>query len=328
MRLFLWLGATTFGGPAAHVARMHREFVERRQWLSSQEFLDLLAATNLIPGPNSTEMAMHIGYRRAGFVGLVIAGISFIAPAALIVGVLAAVYVAYGSVPGLATALYILKPIIIVIIIKAMFDLGRAVLQSGGLVAMAVLAVLAGVAGVNELVVIFGLGLLALTLSRIFKRGSVAGFGTLDLFLYFLKVGSALYGSGYVLFALLQTELVDNLGWITETQLLDSLAVGQFTPGPLFTTATFIGYLLFGFTGAAVATLGIFLPGFVFVAATQPLVRRIHDLAWAKSFVGGINAASIGLILVVVLRLGNAAIVDLTTAVIAIMAGIILMPSR
>jgi chromate transporter len=273
-------------------------------------------------------MAMHIGYRRAGFAGLIIAGISFIAPAALMVGLLAAIYVAYGSVPGFATALYMIKPIIIVIIIKAMFDLGRAVLQSGGLVAMAGLAVFAGLAGVNELVVIFVVGLLALARSQIFKNTSVAGFGTLDLFLYFLKVGSALYGSGYVLLALLQTELVDNLGWITEKQLLDSVAVGQFTPGPLFTTATFIGYLLFGFSGAAVATFGIFLPGFIFVAATQPLVRRIHNLAWAKPFVGGINAASIGLILVVVLRLGGAAIVDLPTAGIAIMVAIILMPSR
>lgn len=337
--LFLRLGFTAFGGPAAHIAMLRHEVVVRRQWLSDQEFLDLLGATNLIPGPNSTEMAIHIGARRAGWPGLIVAGACFILPAAFIVLALAWAYVEFGATPQAGAILYGIKPIIIGVVVQALWGLGRSAIKSAllGAVGLAVLGLY--LLGVNELALLFGGGILMLAL-HLARRGGLrvpfivialpaagtpglAGALTAtpvslaQLFLVFLKIGATLYGSGYVLLAFLRGDLVERLGWLTDRQLLDAVAVGQFTPGPLFTTATFVGYLVAGFPGAALATLGIFLPSFVFVAATHPLVPRLRSSSWAVGFLDGVNVAAVGLMAAVTLQLGRAAIVDPLTAALA-----------
>jgi chromate transporter len=351
--VFLRLGTTAFGGPAAHIAMMEDEVVARRAWLSRDEFVDLLGATNLIPGPNSTELAIHIGYRRAGFAGLIVAGVCFILPAAVIVGVMAWVYVRFGKLPQVEGLLYGVKPVIIAIVVQAMWRLGRTVLTTRLLVAAAVVAVALGFAAVNELVILFGSGaavailralgrmrrpnasLLMLmpaavgasTTSATVAAGTVS-FGLLPLFLFFLKVGSVLFGSGYVLVAFLRADLVERWHWLTESQLLDAVAVGQVTPGPVFTTATFIGYVLDGPRGALVATLGIFLPAFFFVAISGPLIPRIRRSVVAGDLLDGVNVGSLALMAVVTVQLSTAAIVDATTVVLAVIAAVLLLCYR
>jgi chromate transporter len=345
--LFLRLGATSFGGPAAHIALMEHEVVRRRGWLTHGQFLDLLGATNLIPGPNSTEMAIHIGWVRARWAGLVVAGVCSIAPAAAIVLALAWAYVRFGSRAEAAGLLYGVKPVIIAVVVQALGRLGRHALKSRTLVAIAALAAALNALGVEELAVLCGAGLVAVVLRRVRPRGRTgrsslgswatppiavaaqAGamavpFGLLPLFLFFLKVGSILFGSGYVLLAFLRADLVERWGWLTEAQLLDAIAVGQVTPGPLFTTATFIGYVLAGLPGAALATLGIFLPAFVFVALSGPLVPRIRRSATAGAFLDGVNAASLALMAVVSWHLGRAALVDPLTVSLALGGGVVL----
>jgi chromate transporter len=280
--LFLRLGATSFGGPAAHIALMEREVVLRRGWLTHEQFLDLLGATNLIPGPNSTEMAIHIGWSRARWAGLLAAGACFIAPSALITLVFAWVYVRYGTRPEASGMLYGIKPVVIAIVVQALGRLGRSALKSRVSIATAAIAVILSALGVNELVVLFGAGfviatfqflresrrrgtalLVLFSVPSVTPVGAVAAatpFGLLPLFLFFLKVGAVLYGSGYVLLAFLRSDLVERWGWLTDRQLLDAIAIGQVTPGPVFTTATFIGYVLGRLPGAGLATLGIF-PG-------------------------------------------------------------------
>ncbi len=281
LRLATRLGFTAFGGPAAHIAMLHDEVVTRRGWIDEQHFLDMVGATNLVPGPNSTEMVIHMGYHRAGWRGLIAAGVGFILPAALLVGILAWAYVTYGSTPQGLSLLYGIKPVIIAIVLQALYKLGKTAIK-GPLLAVAGAAALAlYLLGVNELVILFGLGLLV-ALMQFARRGGefslkgvlpFAGLGGLplvvsqlvpvslgQLFLVFLKVGALLYGSGYVLLAFLRNDLVLRLGWLTDQQLLDAVAIGQFTPGPVFTTATFVGYVSGGFTGAVLATLGIFIP--------------------------------------------------------------------
>jgi chromate transporter len=349
--LFLRLGATSFGGPAAHIALMEHEVVRRRGWLTQAEFLDLLGATNLIPGPNSTEMAIHVGWHRARWAGLLTAGACFIAPAALIVLAFAWAYVRFGHRPEAAGLLYGVKPVIIAVVVQALWRLGRHVLKSGPLVVVAALSVAFVALGVNELVVLFGAGLLVACLRRASLLGRGGGgptggiaaavplalaqvvvpavaavpFGLLPLFLFFLKVGSVLFGSGYVLLAFLRADLVQRWGWLTEAQLLDAVAVGQFTPGPVFTTATFVGYVLGGLPGAGLATLGIFLPAFALVAASGPLVPRIRRSPAAGAFLDGVNAASLALMAVVTWRLGRAALVDGPTVGLALLAGLLLV---
>ncbi|HQY95072.1 chromate efflux transporter [Caldilinea sp.] len=285
-KLFTRLGFTAFGGPAAHIAMMHDEVVVRRQWLDEQHFLDMIGAVNLVPGPNSTEMALHIGSVRAGWRGLIVAGAGFILPAVLIVLALAWAYVEYGATPQASALLYGIKPVIIAIVLQALIRLGQKAVH-GPLLATAGIAVFAlYLLGVNELVLLFGIGALVavVTMARRGLAGQAAllpllSLGALtaaveqaaaisltQLFLVFLKIGALLYGSGYVLLAFLRNDLVVNLGWLTDQQLLDAVAIGQFTPGPVFTTATFVGYLVAGLPGAIVATLGIFLPAFCFVA--------------------------------------------------------------
>lgn len=344
--LFLKLGTIGFGGPAAHIAMMEDEIVRRRRWMTRDDFLDLLGATNLIPGPNSTEMAIHIGHRQGGWSGLIVSGVSFILPAAIIVLVFAWIYVRYGSLPQIAGVLYGVKPVIIAIVLQALWSLGRTAIKNVFLAVVGLVGVVLAFMGVHELMILLGggviVGLRKLTLPQIksakrslvfaspmlfFLQSTAATtttFALLPLFLFFLKVGAVLYGSGYVLLAFLRADLVERWHWLTESQLLDAIAVGQVTPGPVFTTATFIGYVLGGLSGATVATAGIFIPAFLFVAASGPLVPRIRRSPAAGAFLDGVNAASLALMFVVTYQLGRAAVFDLPTIVLALVSGVAL----
>ncbi len=344
--LFLRLGVTAFGGPAAHIAMMEDEVVRRRGWLSRDEFLDLLGATNLIPGPNSTEMAIHIGHRRAGWPGLLVAGSCFILPAALIVAAIAWAYVRFGKLPQAEALLYGVKPVIIAVVMQALWGLSRSALKTRLLWVVATAAVVANVLGLNELLVLLAAGgvLVAFTGIRPGKPQVVAlpafGVGTLaatgaataatafslgKLFLFFVKTGAVLYGSGYVLLAFIRADLVENWGWLSEQQLLDAVAIGQVTPGPVFTTATFIGYVLGGASGATLATVGIFLPAFFFVAVSGPLVPRLRRSRTAGAFLDGVNAASLALMAVVTWELGRAALIDGWTVALAALSAVLLL---
>ena len=347
---FLRLGLTAFGGPAAHIAMMEHEVVRRRAWLSREEFLDLLGAANLIPGPSSTELAIFIGYRRAGWVGLLLGGACFILPAALIVGGCAWAYVRFGALPQVASLLYGVKPVVIAIVLQALLGLGRSAVKSWALGAIAFGAVVASFAGVDALVVLAAGGTLAMIAKVVPERGklrgvavpalstlgkaatpaaaAVASASLLGLFMVFLKVGAVLFGSGYVLLAFLRADLVDHRHWLTESQLLDAVAVGQVTPGPVFTTATFIGYVLHGTTGALVATLGIFLPSFILVAVSGPLVRRLRSSRTAGAFLDGVNVASLALMATVTWHLGRSALTDLLTVAIAGSSALLLLKFR
>jgi chromate transporter len=333
---FLRLGVTAFGGPAVHIAIMRNEVVERRKWISEQEFLDLLGAANLIPGPTSTEMAIFLGFRRVGWLGLVLGGTCFILPAVLIVLGLAWAYVRFGSTPLVTGIFYGILPVVIAIVIEALWGLGKKAVKNwliGGIgLAVLVLYFL----GINILVLLLAAGLLVMLaenfsrLKRLHTTGvlfPLAGLSLLTasfpfnlpaLFLTFLKIGATLYGSGYVLLAYLRADFVQRLGWLTDRQLIDAIAIGQVTPGPLFTTATFIGFLLGGIPGALLATLGIFLPSFIFVAAGSLVINRIRNSPWTASFLDGVNVASLGLMLGVTIQLGSSAILDPLTVIIAI----------
>jgi chromate transporter len=347
---FLRLGLTAFGGPAAHIAMMEQEVVRRRAWLTREEFLDLLGAVNLIPGPSSTELAIFIGYRRAGWAGLLLGGACFILPAALIVLGCAWAYVRFGTLPQIASLLYGVKPVVIAIVLQALLGLGRSAVKSLVLGAIAFGAVVASFAGVDALAVLVAGGTLAMIAKAVPERGglrgvavpvlstlgsaatpaaaAVASVSLLGLFAVFLKVGTVLFGSGYVLLAFLRADLVDHRHWLTESQLLDAVAVGQVTPGPVFTTATFIGYVLHGTTGALLATLGIFLPSFVLVAISGPLVPRLRRSRTAGAFLDGVNVASLALIATVVWHLGRSALTDLLTVVIAGSSALLLLKFR
>jgi chromate transporter len=342
--LFLRLGTTAFGGPAAHIAMLEDEVVRRRRWLTPERFLDLLGATNLIPGPNSTEMAIHVGRDRAGLPGVVVAGVAFILPAALITLLIAWAYVSFGTRPQAGAFLYGAKPAIIAVVLQALWRLGRTALRSPSLVFAALLAGAACALGVHEIAVLLGAGLLLAAAEAVKERlsgknltaalaawGAPLGLGgagggvvataatcTLGgLFLFFLKVGAVLFGSGYVLLAFLRADLVERWHWLTNEQLLDAIAVGQVTPGPVFTTATFIGYVLGGVPGAAVATVGIFLPAFVFVALTGPILPHLRRSTVAAAFLDGVNAAALALLALVTWALAGSAVVDWPTALLA-----------
>jgi chromate transporter len=344
--LFLWLGATAFGGPAAHIALMEEAVVRRRRWFSRQELLDMVAASQLIPGPTSTELALHIGQRRAGAPGLLVAGASFILPAALITLALGWVYVRFGRLPAAEAVLAGIKPVMIAVVAEALFNLGGAALRTPGLAVIGAAALAAAAAGVHEILVLAACGLV-IAATRIGRpappaaallagpgpdpamgAAAAAGTGTAALasspalFAVFLKIGSLLFGSGYVLLAFLRAELVVRLGWLGERQLLDAVSIGQLTPGPLFTTATFIGYLLGGLSGAGAATAGIFLPGFVLVALSGPLIPRLRRSAIAGGFLDGVNAASLALMALVGLQLARSALVDRFAAGLAIAAAL------
>jgi chromate transporter len=347
-RVFLLLGATAFGGPAAHIAMMEEELVRRRAWLSRDELMDLLGAANLIPGPNSTELAIHIGHRRAGWPGLFVAGLSFILPAFVIVTFIGWLYVRFGALPQASALMAGIKPVIIAVVGQALWVLTRSAVKSVWLGVLGVAAIVASALGVHELVVLFGGGALALTSRWIQTRKSrsasvllplwglklgssgapAAAFGLVPLFVIFVKIGAVLFGGGYVLLAFLRADLVERLHWLTNGQLLDAVAVGQMTPGPLFTTATFVGYILGGPVAGLVATIGIFLPAFFFVAVSAPLVPRLRRSALAGAFLDGVNVASLALMAVVTWILGRSAIVSWWSAAIAMVSAVLLVRFR
>jgi chromate transporter len=347
--LFLRLGATAFGGPAAHIAMMEEEVVRRRGWMSREKFLDLLAATNLIPGPNSTEMAIHVGLL-AGWRGLLLAGACFILPAAALVTILAWAYQRFGMLPAVEGFLYGVKPVVVVIVAQALIGFAGTSMKSMPLVAIAVASAALCWWEIHELAILAGAGVAAALAHGVLHprraatpislaaplllpalplaSAAATPVGLLPLFLFFLKVGSILFGSGYVLLAFLRADLVERWGWLTEQQLLDAIFVGQVTPGPVFTTATFIGYLLEGLPGALVATVGIFLPAFVFVALSGPLVPRLRQAPSAGAFLDGVIAASLALMAVVTWKLAQASLGDAFTAAVAVTSAVLLAATR
>ena len=342
--MFLRLGLTAFGGPAAHIAMMEDEVVVRRRWLTRERFLDLLALANLLPGPSSSELAIYLGYECAGWAGLLVAGACFIVPAGLLVAALAWTYARFGSLPQTAGMLYAIRPVVVAIVFQALWRLGRVAIRDASALVVAVAAAAASIAGLMPVGVLLLSGI-ALTVARRVRTGSHAALATLlpivsaagaagspvtlaTLFLVFLKIGALVFGSGYVLLAFLHADLVERLGWLTERQLLDAVAVGQITPGPVFTTATFIGYLLGGWTGAVVATVGIFLPAFLLVAASGPFVTRLRQFPLMATILDGVTVGCLALMAVVTWQLGGAAIVDGTTAGLAVTSAALLLGSR
>lgn len=348
--IFLKLGTIAFGGPAAHIAMMEAEFVQRRQWLSEAEFLDRLGMANLIPGPSSTEVAILIGYSKRGWAGLIVAGCCFIIPAAILVTLLAAVYVRFGSLPQVEGILYGIKPAVIAIILQALWSLARTAVKTKLLAAIGVTVVVLSGVGIAPLVVLVIAGTASGAAAWFQRQGRVAltalspcgrfavliGTATavsvpvslIRLFLSFLKIGSVVFGSGYVLLAFLKTEFISHLHWLTEKQLIDAVAVGQFTPGPVFTTATFIGYLVAGIRGAVIATIGIFVPGFAFVALSGRIIPLIRRSACAAAVLDGVVVGSLALMAVVAWQLGRTAIVDWRTIMILIASAILLLRFR
>ncbi|MCZ2096514.1 MAG: chromate efflux transporter [Anaerolineae bacterium] len=346
---FLRIGLTAFGGPAAHIAIMRHELVERRKWVSEAHFLDLLGATNLIPGPNSSEMTMHLGFVRAGWRGLLAGGVAFLLPAMLIVLGIAWAYVEYGATPAAGWLLYGIKPVIIPLIALALWSLGRAAVKGPVTVAVGIGALALDLLGVNFVAVLLGGGAavmlldnarrlrhrpgatLALPLPMLggglggLAASSATGFSLWGMALIFLKIGALLYGSGYVLFAYMQADLVQANGWLTEQQLLDAIAIGQFTPGPLSASATFVGYILGGVPGALLATAALYAPAFLVVALSNPLIPRIRNSRWASGFLDGVNVAALALMIAVTWELGQAALVDPFTLVTGAIAAVVLV---
>jgi chromate transporter len=351
-RLFLRLGTTAFGGPAAHIALMRHEVVVEREWIDDREYGQLIGLANLVPGPNSTEVAMHVGRVRAGWRGLLVAGLCFILPAFLMMLGLAWFYVHYGTRPRFESALAGVSAVVVVLVVQAILQLSRSSLRSVITVAVAAVALVAAIVGVHELAILLGAGLATYLVWRLRDRGASPGPSALlvvlgsaihevgpvvatagpvmlaPLFLVFLEIGAVLYGSGYVLYAFLESQLVHHRHWITERQLVDAIAMGQLTPGPVFTTATFIGYLVRGVPGAIVATIGIFLPAFVFVGATDVVVRRLRDSAAFHAFLSGVVAASIALMVWVAATLADHTYVDVGTIAIGTAAATLLMLRR
>lgn len=331
-QLFFKLGSTAFGGPAAHVAMMEEEVVQKRKWISHQHFLNLMGATNLIPGPNSTEMTMHCGHERAGWKGLVVAGVCFVLPAVLITMLFAWLYQAYGQLPEVAPFIYGIKPAVIAVILNAVYRLGKKALKTVQLGILGVLTLVVTLLGVHEILALLGCGLLsvmlhfvknsrnkAYTLSPLLLIQVAPSMDALKVFWTFLKVGALLYGGGYVLFAFLEAELVET-GLLSTQQLMDAVAVGQFTPGPVLSTATFIGWQLGGFWGALAATIGIFLPSFVFVALLNPIVPKMRKSKPIAAFLDAVNIAAVAVIIGVCIGMGKETLTDWRTISIALLS--------
>ncbi|RBN50718.1 chromate efflux transporter [Flavobacterium psychrolimnae] len=336
-KVFLKLGFTAFGGPAAHIAMMQQEVVSKRKWLTEQHFLDLIGATNLIPGPNSTEMAIHIGHERGGWKGLIVAGLCFILPAVFITGFFAWGYKQYGQLPEIQPFIYGIKPAIIAVILAAVYPLAKKSLKSITLAVIGIVVLLLSLLDFNEIYLMFGAGFFALlwyivrnerlksttvflplTLMQV-STTTVLTATNMNLFWIFLKIGALLYGSGYVLFAFLDAELVAT-GLLTRQQLIDAIAVGQFTPGPVFSSVTFIGYQINGLSGAVVSTIAIFLPSFVFVALLNPLVKKMRDSKPFSAFLDAVNVASVAIIISVCYAMGKDTVTDWRTILIAIIS--------
>lgn len=339
--LFLKLGIIGFGGPAAHIAMMQNEVVVKRKWMDEQHFLDLLGAVNLIPGPNSTEMAIHIGYDKGGWKGLLAAGLCFIFPAVLITGIFAFLYHQYGQLPEVQPFIYGIKPAIIAVIIGAVYPLAKKSIKSAFLALVGMAVLLGSLSGISEIYLMFGAGLLAIVVFSFQRRNNgntLQGFvpflffkvaqseffseKNIKLFWIFLKIGSILYGSGYVLFAFLDTELVAK-GLITRQQLMDAIAVRQFTPGPVFSSVTFIGYQINGLSGAILSTIAIFLPSFIFVALLNPLMKRIRRYKSLSAFLDAVNVASVAIIVAVCFTMGKETVTDWRTIIIALISAFI-----
>ena len=357
--LFLKLGVIGFGGPAAHIAMMEEEVVVRRGWMDRAHFLDLIGATNLIPGPNSTEMTMHVGYQQARWPGLITAGICFILPATLMTGFLGWLYVRFGSLPKVAPFLVGIKPAVLAVILGALWRLGKTALKHWTLIPVGLSVAVALFLGLGEVYCLLGGGLLGMLWLVAYNRRAVppvasafplliagtggfkkialwgglaltagAGISLWKLGLFFLKIGAILYGSGYVLVAFLEGGLVQDYGWLTQQQLLDAIAIGQFTPGPVLTTATFIGYVLAGVPGAVVATLGIFLPSFFFVAVLNPIVPRLRRSPWTAAFLDAVNVSAVALMLVVTLKLGSATLTGWVPVLLFLISAILVLRYR
>jgi len=333
IRLFLKLGFIAFGGPAAHIAMMQQEVIQKRKWMSEQEFLDLMGATNLIPGPNSTEMIMHCGYHRAGYAGLYLGGLAFILPAVLLTGLLAVFYVSLSHLSALEPILLGIKAAVLIVILGALYKLGKKALKNIALMALGVIAIVAYFLGLHEVLTILGCGILylmfksgknhSLALPFLFAPlfGKVVTSG--GLFWIFFKTGAILFGSGYVLLAYLDADLVQRLGWLTRSQLIEAIAIGQFTPGPVLSTSTFIGYLLQGWKGAILATLGIFLPSFLFVTLISPHVQKIRKFKRASVLLDGVNVGALALMAVVTFQMGVEVLTTWQPIAIAAFSGIL-----
>ncbi|MFD1550793.1 chromate transporter [Putridiphycobacter roseus] len=339
-QVFFKLGLFAFGGPAAHIAMMEAEVVEKRKWMSKQHFLDLVGATNLIPGPNSTEMTMHCGHERAGFWGLFVAGLSFIIPAISLTGLLAYFYVTYGELPNVAPFIFGIKPVVLAIIAMAIYKLGKKALKTNFLIALGSLVLVISFLGVNEIYLLLGAGLVGAFIlygSKQYQKNELKSFtpflflqggigatslislSTIKIFWIFLKVGAVLYGSGYVLFAYLDAELVEK-GFLSQQQLLDAIAIGQFTPGPVLSTATFIGYQLNGIYGALMASVGIFLPSFLFVLVLNPLVPKMRKSVFLSSFLDAVNVAAVAIMAAVIFEMGQQTLVDWKSIVLCVLS--------
>ena len=337
---FLRLGFVAYGGPAAHVAMMEEQFVGRRGWLTRERFLDLVGAVNLLPGPSSTELAIYLGEIRSGLAGLIVAGACFILPAAFLVSALAWVYLKFGAVPQVTGLLFGIKPVVVALVVQAAWNLGKTALRSAALAALALVVVLLAVMGVPAVSLLIGAGLLWM----VFREGkrlagnraalgawiglgsSNAGgaLGLLPIFVYFLKIGAVLVGSGYVLLPVLRADLVVKLHWLSDSQLLDAVAVSQATPGPFFTVATFIGYVLAGWKGAAVATIGMFLPAFVYVGATSGFLPKLRKSPLAGAFLDGVNAAAVALMAFVGWQFGRATLVNVPAIILAVLSAVLI----
>ncbi len=333
-REFLRLGFVAYGGPAAHIAMMEERFVRQRGWVTRERFVDLVGAVNLLPGPSSTELAIYLGEIRGGVPGLITAGACFILPAAVLVVALAWVYVRFGAVPQVAGLLFGIKPVVVALIAQAIWNLGRTALKNAALTMLAICVVAMAAWGIQALVLLIGAGIVwmivraARSLAK--TRAAVVGMmgtgaagaggaiGAVPVFLYFLKIGAVLFGSGYVLLAVLRADLVAKLHWLSDAQLLDAIAVSQATPGPFFTVATFIGYILAGWRGAALATLGMFLPAFVYVGVTARFLPNLRKSPVASSFLDGVNAAAVALMAFVGWQFARASLVNVPAVVLAI----------
>ncbi len=342
-QVFLKLGFTAFGGPAAHIAMMQQEVVTKRQWMSEQHFLDLIGATNLIPGPNSTEMAIHVGQDRARWKGLLIAGLCFILPAVSITLFFAWLYQQYGQLPEVQPFIYGIKPAIIAVILAAIYPLAKKSLKNLQLWAIGFSVLLLSLYGINEVFLLFGAGILAMAIHFINQQrtaglfipitllqisdSEVVSAKNLNLFLVFLKIGAILYGSGYVLFAFLDAELVAT-GLLSRQQLIDAIAVGQFTPGPVFSSVTFIGYQINGLSGALISTLAIFMPSFIFVALLHPLMKKMRSSKLLSVFLDAVNVASVAIIITVCYEMAKDSIADWRTVVIGIISSLIVFKFR
>ena len=342
--VFLKLGFITFGGPAAHIALFEDEVISKRKWMTHQHFIDLIGATNLIPGPNSTEMAIHCGYHRAGIPGLIIAGLCFTFPAVLITGIFAYIYVEYGSLPEVKPFLYGIKPAVIIIILNAVYKLGSKTIKGFKLIAIAVSIVIINFLGVNEIFSILAGGIFgALFIYLSEKKSQLNSFSAISilsifaltpilneiekhettltqLFLTCLKIGTVWFGSGYILVAYFDSEFVQGLNWLTRQELLDAIAVGQFTPGPFLSSATFIGYQIAGLSGAILATIGIMIPSFIFVLMLNPLIPRLRNSNFLSKFLDAVNVSAIAVMFVVGIKLGAEVLIDWSTIVIALLS--------